>query len=184
MGKQQFRLRLSRKSGRDLNPVEKWRRKQKDNQKLRRIVSRLSQDARPPQRPRPHRDEQEAGRMDPMLGELLTTTQLRGREESSEGEDSPGSEPVASEVVLREVKSEAIQLIPTSVLAPRAVPDKSTPSQSDEDEDLDSLALSTFETQVAKPTAQTAIVSQQAQFQRLLEDPDMADFYKTVGDFL
>lgn len=184
MGKQKFRLRLSRKSNRDLNPVEKWRRKQKDNQKLRRIVSRLSQDSRPSQRPRPHRDEEEAGRLDPMLGELLTTTQLRGREDSSESEDSQRNEPIPSEVVTREMKSEAIQLIPTSVLAPRAVPGKAASSASDSDEDLDSLTLSTFETQVAKPAVQTSIVSQQAQFQRLLEDPDMADFYKTVGDFL
>lgn len=179
MGKQ-FRLRLSRKSNRDLNPVEKWRRKQKDNQKLRRIVSRLSQDPRPSQRPRHHQEE--VGAQDPMLGELLTTTQLRDREETSSDESlhSPQNAPLPKQTP--EVKS--IELIPTSVLLPRTVPSQTAPSPSDSDEDLDFLGLSTFETQVAKPTAQTSIVSKQAQFQSMLEDPDMADFYKTVGDLL
>lgn len=181
MGKQ-FRLRLSRKSNRDLNPVEKWRRKQKDNQKLRRIVSRLSQD-RPSQRPR-HPREEEVGAQDPMLGELLTTTQLRDKDETSSEESvhSPESLPVPK--LPAEVKSEAIELIPTSVLLPRTVPSQTAPTQSDSDEDLDCLGLSTFETQIAKPIAQTSIVSKQAQFQSMLEDPDMADFYKAVGDLL
>ena len=190
MGKPQFRLRLSRKSNRELNPVEKWRRKQKDNQKLRRIVSRLSHGDNPTQR-RPKTMEEENPGQDPMLGELMTTTQLRkpGNEQDSESESPPREQEVTPKPQPgHKPEKDKIELVPTSVLVPRQVSSQmevpNDPEASSDSEDLDSLAVSTFETQVARPTQQAPVFRQQTQFQRMLEDPDMAEFYKAVGDLL
>lgn len=167
-------LRIGRKTKRELNPVEKMRRKEKHKKNLKQFLKKINQKAagefksKIKQRRSPSPESN-----DPMLGDLISSSKLRMR-------DLPSAPEAELEDGL--IETEAVKVKSTS-LVPAVVNKKQErlESESEESSGSDSEIIT------YKPASQKTMKVKQNQgiYKTMLEsDSKLTDFFDNIRDLL
>ena len=175
-------LRIGRKSKRELNPVERMRRKEKHKKNVKQFMKKITQKANGEFKSKVKiRRSPSPESNDPMIGELISVSGLRNAE-ANKVNKKEGFNEIASEERPFEGRNEKIE--EKKVIVPVALSkkhefarDDSSWSESDyEDEGKVQLVVQKID---AKPRQNQAV------FKAMIEsDSKLTDFFNSVRDFM
>lgn len=174
MGKK-IPLRIGRKSKRELNPLERMRKKDKDKRNLKKFITKMNQKANGEFESKvKYRRSPSPVTNDPMVGDLISTSSLRN--------PVTKNEPIieTEEPVVEVIKTTPSSFVPLSVISKKKnLPSEDIEESSSSEDEYFVRAPKIHATQSKNPT------QNQAFYKTLLEsDPKLSEFFSSISHLM